>query len=470
MNDVRCVPGAIHSTGLRLQASPWVGGDCPIQIVPRIPGRINDLVIDQSGKTGDPLTRIIDVNGLVPDCVYDITIPSPFASESPPIVVRTPPADLSQGELDLCLFSCYFPSEEYYANARRARDILRNRQIVPHMKVFAGDQIYADVPWSTENVANIYWRRYREMSQKDRLGSLLNYGANIFTCDDHEFWNGFPESMFWLSRSFDNSWQSTGAEAETQFFRRQGILNFSSAFSGGESDHRCWCAGQISGIDMFVADTRTDRSSRDNIRRSSSNPNTAASTMSPRQLNALLAWIDSVRGCGILVLGQPLWLQTERLDNVLADYFEYDVLLERLARKMEAEDVTFVVLTGDIHWGRLTSLTNPLRPSSQLIEFVSSPIARVAKKNILSRRLGVGERSSVKFSFSDYPGIKKFFHNYQKKLLFATSENNFGRLLLSPPLPGTVRATFELWSLDTQQLALDSWHSRSEPCSRTISF
>ena len=46
---------------------------------------------------------------------------------------------------------------------------------------------------------------YREVFEDSRLGSLLSYGANIFTCDDHEFWNSYPESMWWLSRTYDDN-------------------------------------------------------------------------------------------------------------------------------------------------------------------------------------------------------------------------------------------------------------------------
>ncbi|MEQ1794313.1 MAG: alkaline phosphatase D family protein [Nitrospira sp.] len=412
---------------------------------------------------------VVDVANLAPNTQYSIRVEPPLGIPSDTAIICTPPTTLTQAPLELCLFSCYFPSEEYYTNAARAKTILETLQIVPHLKLFAGDQIYGDVPSSSDSVQAIYRDRHRETFQGDRLGSLFAYGANMFTCDDHEFWNSYPDSMWWLSRSYDGNWQESRDEALKHFFQQQGVLNFSPGLSGGESDTRCWSSGKISNLDLFVTDTRSDRTSKDNKRRSPNSGNsTRPSLMSTQQLDTLLAWIDTVDRIGLLVLGQPLWLLSESYDNALCDYPEFDRTLDTLARNMRDRDVTYIVLTGDIHWGRLTVLQNPVRPASKLIEFVSSPIARVGMRSIFSRKLDVGERPNVAFNFDSQPKLNHFFGAYDRRRVFATNENNFGRLSLSSTPSGSVAGHFELWSLDSQSLALDRWGQLDNRCMSTL--
>jgi hypothetical protein len=374
--------------------------------------------------------------------------------------------------LEIGLFSCYFPSEEYRGRALRARSLLQRLDVIPHVKIFAGDQIYGDVPssTSTDSIKSIYRDRHREIFQDDWLGGLLSYGANLFTCDDHEYWNSYPESAWWLSRSYDRNWMETWQEATTHLYQNQGILNFSAGFSGGAADERCWCSGQLSGIPLFVTDTRTDRTSRDNARCGSGTTASRPSVMSATQLNSLRSWIDDVRGIALIVLGQPLWLLSDFYDSALCDYPDFDAVLDDLARNMRDRGVTYIILTGDIHWGRLTVMANPLRPGSKLIEFVSSPIARVGMRSILSRRFDVGKRPNVNFKFDDQPRLKHYFGTYNKEKVFATNENNFGRLSLFSPAPASLEARFELWSLDTESLARDRWKGLDQRCQTVLSL
>jgi phosphodiesterase/alkaline phosphatase D-like protein len=453
---------------MRLRISPWGGIDCPVEIHPYPSSPHSQFSIENMERTDGESTWIVDIANLSPGTTYHVGITPPLGIASQKAIVRTLPTSLTEVPLEIGLFSCYFPSEEYCNNAVRARSILETLDVVPHLKFFAGDQIYGDVPSSSNSIKTIYRDRHREIFEDDRLGSLLSYGANLFTCDDHEYWNSYPESAWWLSRTYDRNWMEARQEATAHFYQNQGILNFSTGFTGGAADNRCWCSGTLSGIDLFVTDTRTDRASRDNERQSSNKAVVPPSTMSLRQLGSLRRWIDHVERVGLLVLGQPLWLLSESYDNALCDYGEFDTILDDLARNMRDRDVTYIVLTGDIHWGRLTILKNLLRPASKLIEFVSSPIARVGMRSILSRRLDVGKRPNVNFKFDDQPRLKHYFGTYDKEKVFATNENNFGRLSLFSPTPASLEARIELWSLDTQSLALNRWNGLDQRCQRAL--
>lgn len=180
---------------------------------------------------------------------------------------------------------------------------------------------------------------------------------------------------------------------------------------------------------MFVADTRTDRVSLDGARCLSSTTTMGAhQTGSPRsmmgcdQLKALTDWADQVQRLGLLVLGQPLLARSTgawTFDTTLADYeSDYEKIVTRLRKNIEERGVSFIVLTGDIHWGRLEDE---------------------------DRRL-----------------LRRFLPGFAEECVFATGDNNFGMLSLAAPGDDRRDAIFELWSLTTLKRAENNWLKTSE--------
>ena len=93
-----------------------------------------------------------------------------------------------------------------------------------------------------------------------------------------------------------------------------------------------------------------------------------------------LQWIQNLPGPGVLVIGQPLFSEKAgRLfgtfgDWNLPDYSQYG----QLARLLAQSPHSIVILTGDVHYGRIAWCT--LISGGELIEVISSPMSLVDKK------------------------------------------------------------------------------------------
>ena len=90
----------------------------------------------------------------------------------------------------------------------------------------------------------------------------------------------------------------------------------------------------------------------------------------------MAAWVAALTGPGVLVVGQPILADKhgwsgQFLDWGLADYTQYQEMVRILGRS--SHDI--VVLTGDVHFGRIAGCLLP--SGSDLIEVIASPLALV---------------------------------------------------------------------------------------------
>jgi hypothetical protein len=132
-----------------------------------------------------------------------------------------------------------------------------------------------------------------------------------------------------------------------------------------------------------------------------------------------------------------------------------------LREAIDRRRVSFIVLTGDVHWGRLAYWQSTLspRPGAKLVEFVSSAIGRVAVRSILSSKFSVARKEDITLPLAS---ITPLLDGYDRHAVFATNENNLGLLRLYQLAGGPVTASFALWNLDTVDLALNKWDA--SPC------
>jgi PhoD-like phosphatase len=467
----------IGQTSVRLRVDDWPNPSIWIRSTPAIRTPVETFALVPIGPPASATTWILDIEGLTAGTTYQLEIEGARAPGGT-VTIRTPPAALETGALLLALLSCYYPSNEYAANPSQALKFLTESEIVPHLKIFCGDQIYGDVPasYESESATEVYSRRYRDVWASNRLGGLVSHGANAFMPEDHEFWNSFPDSMLYLTRSGDNEWFDWATAAANAAWVEQNVWNFGKEFSGGASSRRGWGQTKLAGVDVFVADTRTDRVSlngkrclldTNGVHQTSSRP----ALMGSDQLQALTDWADHVERIGLLVLGQPLLARSTHwwnYDTTLADYPEhYEKIVTRLRTNIERRGASFIVLTGDIHWGRLVYWSPPAppanRPNAKLVEFVASPIARVGGfKSLLSREYDVGKPAATDLKPEDWRLLERFLPGYNAYRVFATGENNFGILRLGSSGGDRREATFDLWNLTTLTKAKDDWHNRRE--------
>jgi hypothetical protein len=238
----------------------------------------------------------------------------------------------------------------------------------PDLKFLVGDQVYLDfpafivgLPFTQAGLGRSLLSKYlRNWGDAAGYQALLEQGCTWFTADDHEFWNNYPNAATIIS----NTWTAAGrAQLKSVTLPLFGDFQCEQAAQAGRS--RQFQAGSLS---FFVADTRVFRQPGDN------------EFMQPGDLARLLDWVRTLSGPGVLVVGQPLfheaanWFTKRVVDRHLANYEQY----KELARALTTARHSILMLTGDVHFGRVASavlLGSPGQP--ELIEVIGSPLALV---------------------------------------------------------------------------------------------
>lgn len=239
----------------------------------------------------------------------------------------------------------------------------------PDVKILCGDQVYLDfpafilgLPFSERNLARAFLAKYlRNWGDSGGFQSLLTTGASYFIADDHEFWNNYPNAATIIS----NTWTPGGREK-----LKNAALPLFSDFQCEEPD----AAGRsrtfsVGALTFFIADTRVFRDPGDER------------FMLQEDFTRLLDWIAGLDGPGVLVVGQPLfedppnWLRKRVVDRTLSNYEQY----KQLSRSLLQSRHSTLILTGDVHYGRIAyaDLTG-IPGTPQIIEVIASPLAKVA--------------------------------------------------------------------------------------------
>jgi hypothetical protein len=265
------------------------------------------------------------------------------------------------------------------------------------IKVLCGDQVYLDNPW-LDTTARWYggnYRRglFREMLFKkyvDTWGQvtkedagfqqLLKDGANYFCSDDHEFWNNAPNFggvgfINTLTQKQRDWWLGTARELFEAFQSPQPLMQF-----------------EVSPLSVCIADTRIDRDPE------------RKGFMKNEDLRAVERWIEGLRGPGVLVVGQPVLaggtsLRRSLLENLketvwswldgnLSDYEQY----EELVGYIKSSEHSIVLLSGDVHFGRIACVrSKPDTNDATLVEVISSPMQLVLERKM--KRFGTYEEA-----------------------------------------------------------------------------
>jgi hypothetical protein len=234
----------------------------------------------------------------------------------------------------------------------------------PDVKILCGDQVYLDDPWQhylwhTHDIIELegeFFRNYRDTwTQEPGFRQLLTGGANYFTPDDHEYWNNAPNAATVIR---DTWWDSD----RQQWFNaaRQLYQTFQNPAPVTTFD--------VGALAFLIADTRSNRSADQTY------------FMQQTDLQVVEQWIRTLTGPGVLVIGQPVFREkTGRLVGTFADWNlpDYDQYGE-LARLLAQTPHSIVILSGDVHYGRIARCT--LTSGRELIEVISSPMSLVDKQ------------------------------------------------------------------------------------------
>jgi PhoD-like phosphatase len=362
-------------------APPAVGG-WQIDGTPVPPAQITALRRMQSVRAG----ALVKGNpGRAFSGVYEITgIASPAHSKIEVTVggervvrrAKSLPKRLELGgdALTMLLVSCYHYTTDGRLYGQLLPRIVRGAT-PPDLCMFMGDQVYLDLPtiqdfhddpaWLADKFERDYVRNWFSGAFTEGLG----LAPLAFVPDDHEYWNNFPH----VSPLIQNSWSAAGQD-NWRRAARACYEGFQLGFSGALGEALSF---DVEPLSFLLLDSRSERDT--DLKR-------LLSSAAEAQLNA---WAAHVAGNGNLVGGVMVTGQTLLEDAVggvkgaiadyaLADYAgPYAALLKTLAAITDSGKQV-LLLTGDVHWGRITSIRDRRRDVTVMHEVITSPASLVA--------------------------------------------------------------------------------------------
>ena len=253
----------------------------------------------------------------------------------------------------------------------------------PEVKVLCGDQVYLDNPWRETTLkwyrANQrpglframlfekYVANWAQVGGEDAgFRQLLKDGANYFCSDDHEYWNNAPNFggvglLNSLTSGQRRWWFEEAGRLVRAFQSPSPLLRF-----------------DVPPLSVCVADTRINRDTK------------GVRFMKDEDLESVGRWIEGLQGPGVLVVGQPVLAEggslirsvlKKGLKNTVMSYIDRDLphyaQYETLVGYIKSSEHSVVVLTGDVHFGRVAC--GELKPGSgnTFVEVISSPMHAV---------------------------------------------------------------------------------------------
>ena len=177
---------------------------------------------------------------------------------------------------------------------------------------------------------------------------ILRVAPSVSIPDDHEYWNNYPHRTAWVSETCTgegrHAWKSA-AERMYEAFQlpRPGALGDPIEFD-------------VPPLSFFLMDTRSRRDSRHRF------------AQSHCSLDRFRKWVCRVvnsdpRLFGIIASGQPLLykaagkLSGSMFDYTLPNYGDYSTIANELGHLADCGR-RFLLLTGDVHWGRVAQGTD----------------------------------------------------------------------------------------------------------------
>ncbi len=369
-----------------------------------------------------------------PGATYDIDVPE--TRRLVPLKWRSLPATLDNGPVTFLLASCFWRNadkEGIYSAA--LRDLVKRER--PLFKFLAGDQVYLDWPVSFsfwKSAMEITAGRYEQYWGDAKYREALLTCPTLYMCDDHEFWNNYPERQIQLQRTWSAASRAEYASAAQILYH-----HYQVAPNGTLNP---WYSFRIANVSFFVADTRSERD------RHTYSGGNIPHFIQDQQWQDLETWFANLNGPGVLVLGQPLFQKDGdskdySLSNFREDYGRLCALIEKAIRGAFGSVHDILVLSGDIHTGRYVQASVIGLPEGRKVrEFIASPTARIWP--------GSNEPS-------EEPGILRARHQGRQmswrvdrtmlgeQVNFATTTNNAAVIKIERGTNGRVRFDLSLW-------------------------
>lgn len=374
----------------------------------------------------------------------------------------------------------------------------------PNIKILSGDQVYLDNPHklaeikkSLDDVKTLlptlltnledelfekYLKNWTPKSAGGGFGGLLKKGANCFASDDHEYWNNAPLGSFIAPETLITNGREKRLAISKELYRI--FQTERSTFSFG-----------VGILSFFIADTRLNRDKD------------FSNFMLDQDFNSLENWITNLNGPGVLVLSQPLFDEETTIDSVLgrieslekehgdnpnigvwhlikplkellikikssptALRHAFEGTLNKALKELDEEVIavlidsslkhfeqynhllrvisksqhSIVVLTGDIHYSRISKCV--LSTGVEIIEVISSPMALVSDK-----AKGSGLPAKSKFAHSLSGAVKgnvSTITNHLTDNNFDPTENHFTTLEFYENPKNQVEMKVKIWPIN----------------------
>lgn len=331
------------------------------------------------------------------------------------------------GGFDVLLSSCFYRAEnDAGALTRAVRQLVASARPKraggrsPDMALLMGDQVYLDLPTFKNFPDRLDWLAatfeddYRQ-NWEFSLAEVL--AAAPFAClpDDHEFWNNAPHPSPQNGNTQSESGRRNWLEAASLSYEA-----FAKPFVAGEGATGLGDATDqplvidVHPLSFFLADGRSKRS-----------PDRAFA-FTPECRAALRGWLDRLARegrVGVFVCGQSLLraatsnLRGSIFDWELPNYDDYAEVMAELGRARQR----LLLLTGDVHWGRVSTGVNRIGGEPLLQEVVVSPLSLVTTVGL----------DQAKIAASWLSGQPLFGHQGPK--------NQWPRHAAAEPPPGELR-------------------------------
>jgi hypothetical protein len=368
----------------------------------------------------------------------------------------TLPRQVTAHSVTFLFASCFWQNNDRDGYYRAGLQDLQH-QFSPQFKLLVGDQVYGDWPnhWNLgDDEIELYAKRYQQYWGDEYYREALQTCPNFITCDDHEYWNDFPERQVHLPQTWDpRNRKKYGHGAEELYYQYQRCLN--------PEDAR-WYSFAIDPVSFFIADTRSEREE--------CNDKGTSHFMPDDQWEALEAWQHALKGPGVLVLGQPLFqkdgdYKDHSLSNFKEDYARLWRVIERslAGRNSNHRPHDILVLSGDIHTGRYAEAHGPFPDATYGVpEFIASPAAMINPGN--ARPEVPPEKIRVRPNAQGGESIWTI--DPQKHIEIMTIQNNVGLVRMYPGSAlgdqPRIRFELELWRLPAKHIQLD-WDEDAPP-------
>ncbi len=257
------------------------------------------------------------------------------------------------------LGSCFYSHRDggQAAGSYRALYDRGDKSVQPDITFLTGDQVYLDIGFDS---LSVWPREIRQRIGDDYaehwqlLGSIMTRGGTWMLPDDHEYWNDYP---------FHDSLIPTLLALKITKVRRAWTRASKDAVKNIQRSERVEIFDLGGDLSVCLADLRSHRSKK--------------RFLPIADFDRLTDWAKNLQSPGVLAIPQPLIVKRGKTERNLLNFkAQYSNLLEAMGES--GHDI--VVLSGDVHFGRICSAA--LGPKGgRLIEVISSPMSNLTGLN-----------------------------------------------------------------------------------------